>query len=62
VVELDAGCEPGLPHLEHIRDDHTVWLVLFASVLYSGRESIEQRAREWRALFGQGEPWHITRG
>jgi hypothetical protein len=50
--ELDAGCEPGLPHLEHIPDHHTPWLVLFASVLYSGRESIERRADEWRRIFG----------
>lgn len=50
----DAGCEPGLPMLDVISDEHTVWLVLFASVLYLGRAAIEARAAEWRALFGGG--------
>ena len=50
----DAGCYPELPRLHEIPDGQTVWLVLFASVLYSGRASIEARAREWRALFGGG--------
>ena len=50
--EPDAGCEPGLPHLEWIPDRHTVWLVLFAHVLYSGPEALEARAQEWRELFG----------
>ena len=51
-TEPDAGCEPGLPRRADIPDDDTVWLVLFASVLFSGLSAIEARAAEWRALFG----------
>jgi len=47
----DAGCEPDLPMLDVIPDEQTVWLVLFASVLYRGRAAIEARADEWRELF-----------
>jgi hypothetical protein len=48
----DAGCYPELPRLHVIPDNQTVWLVLFASVLYRGRPAIEARADEWRTLFG----------
>ena len=54
MAELDAICEPG--HLrEIVRDDWAKWLVLFASVIPLGRDAIEARAAEWRALFG-GSP------
>jgi hypothetical protein len=50
-VELDAGCEPGLFMRDDVIEEHTVWLVLFASVLYEGRTAIERKAAEWRELF-----------
>lgn len=54
MIELDAGCTPGLYRRTDVREEHTVWLVLFASVLYEGRPAIERKAAEWRALFGAG--------
>jgi hypothetical protein len=51
--ELDAGCD-GRRMIDVIPDEHTRWLVLFASVLYRSPGEILERAREWRELFGGG--------
>lgn len=51
MAELDAGCN-GERMIDPIPDDQTVWLVLFASVLYREPAAILARAREWRELFG----------
>lgn len=53
MTELDAGCD-GRRMAEVIPDEHTKWLVLFASVLYREPSRILARAREWRELFGGG--------
>lgn len=51
MTEPDAGCD-GSRMIEVIPDHHTVWLVLFASVLYKAPARILRRAQEWRDLFG----------
>jgi len=51
MAELDAGCD-GRRMIDVIPDEHTRWLVLFASVLYQAPDRILDRAREWRELFG----------
>jgi len=51
MAELDAGCD-GRRMIDVIPDHQTVWLVLFASVLYAAPDRILARAREWRELFG----------
>jgi len=49
---LDAGCEPGLDRGPEVDPDHIVWLVLFADVDWTDEDALQNRAREWRELFG----------